>query len=321
MNLRISTMFAALGVAALGCGVAEDATEASFVNVGAQSSELGGGPFMHDGFAVEPVALMGKYGHDCVMNGGDKWDLELNNPADRSVEVVLNDTFGDCPLTWTGVRLQAGHHEFKANVTPPIRLGLDYATSPSTVYFPGSSLLFYTNAELLGLASESYTNDFTVHMIYSDDAKVCGEKAPPAIYAVVTGTAEGEPVPPPDYDLGFDKLQLVVDADKIVQQTSTGGIVLEQNEQAGEEWKLFDLHAYCCEWFTFGLIDELYRNGEAINSGVLDAGDVTIPWTELGLGGERLPETRVIVVKHTGEGGVYSYELFQILFPGPETDV
>jgi hypothetical protein len=256
------------------------------------------------------------------MNANDKWDLDLNDPND-SLEMVLNDTFVDCPLILRRVRLQVGsddHHiHVESDVTPPIRLGLDYAASPSTVNFPGSSLLFYTNAELLGLALPSYTNDFVIRMIYSDDAKVCGEKAPPAIYAMVTGTAEGSPVPPPDYDLGFDGLQLEVDADKIVQQSSTGGIVLVRNQQVGEEWKAFDLHAGCCEWFTFGQIDELYRNGDAIRTGLLGAENFGIPWSELDLAGETLPETRVIVVKHTGEGGVYSYQLFQILFPGPVT--
>ena len=45
--------------------------------------------------------------------------------------------------------------------------------------------------------------------------------------------------------------------------------------------------------------------------------DVSIPWTAFDLAGFSLPTDRTLIVKHTGAGGVVSYELFTVIFPAP----
>jgi len=56
-----------------------------------------------------------------------------------------------------------------------------------------------------------------------------------------------------------------------------------------------------------------------ITSAAIDGnGLVHISWTQLGLQGKVLPTYRTLIVRHTDpSSAVPSYELFQILFPGP----
>lgn len=276
------------------------------------------------GAALVPKVIKGTYGANCKIHHGETWDLKLNDPTDKSLEVALNDTVANCPLTMTTVSVQLGSSTQLADypVAPPVVLGLSYAASASAINQPNpAALAFYGNARLTSLAGPTYTNNFGIDIVYSDDSTACGAVAPPAIYAKVTATATGTSVPPPNYTMGFDSLQLVVDANKVVQGSSAGNIVLKypaQQGQGGEQWKTFDESTLCCSSYSFAEIDNLYKNGGPVGTGPISGpGDINIPWTNFALAGFTLPKSRTVVVKHTDGGGVYSYELFQILFPGP----
>ena len=107
----------------------------------------------------------------------------------------------------------------------------------------------------------------------------------------------------------------------VIDRDDNGNVVLHYptaQGQVGEEWRIFDESTWCCFLYTFAEIDELYKGGAMVSSGTINStADVAIPWTSFDLQGKRLPKSRTLVVKHTGAGGVYSYELFQVLFPGP----
>jgi hypothetical protein len=315
-NLQVLVCSVALlGIGVAGCDGDDGSTE--LVSVGSVSSDLSVESLLYGGDFVTPVAIKGAYGHRCKVNGGRQWELTLNDPDDRSLEVALNDTFANCPLTIQEIEMQWFHSFFDVTVSPPIVLGLDFAEEPSAVNYDNGRLVFYANATLNALEEPRYTNDFSIHLIYSDDAEVCKQKAPPATYSKVSAAAEGSAIAPPDYGMEFAALELKVDAQWIVQDTSTGDIILRAQEQGAEEWKIFDEVAGCCGWYQFADIDSLYKSGEEVAGDGMGVGDLVLPWNTFALLGERLPETRVLVLKHTGEGGVYSYELFQVMFPGP----
>lgn len=152
----------------------------------------------------------------------------------------------------------------------------------------------------------------------------CGTKSisadPTAIPARATVTAS-EQAPPPSYVMKFDGLQLVVDANAVVQSSSVGTVVLRAPNgppQAGEEWKVFDEAQRCCQTYSFAEIDGLYKSGAPVDSASL-AGpeDLNISWSRFGLLDKTLPSSRVLIVRRTNSSGLHAYQLFDVLFPGP----
>src|SRR6185369_3728744 len=110
-----------------------------------------------------PKVLKGTYGPNCKLHKGETWDLNINDPLDKTLEIALNDTFVSCPLTLTAISVQVGSVMQEHPVVPPIVLGTSYAANPSVAAPPGAgSLAFYTNARLSGLSGAVYTNNFVI---------------------------------------------------------------------------------------------------------------------------------------------------------------
>jgi hypothetical protein len=305
------------GIGVAGCG---SDTDEPTVNVGSVSEDLTVRPLFLSR-EVTPVAVAGRYGAGCRINAGAFWDLWLDSP-DRSVELALNQTMSECTLRLEAMLMATVDGgppvPFIVYLNPPIVLGREYASEPSDVNeLIGSDFAFFANAKIEGLGTDAYTNDFNIHIVYSDDARLCDKEAPPAIYDTVKASADADMVPAPDYEVEFDDLQLVVDAYKVVQDSSSGSIVLLAGQHGAQEMKLFGGGNKCCEDLTFADIHGLYTEGDALEEATLDDGNVVLSWERFHLLNETLPEWRVIVLKRTGEGGVISYELIRILFPGP----
>lgn len=146
---------------------------------------------------------------------------------------------------------------------------------------------------------------------------------PSAIPARATVSASEKSLPPA-YQLRFDGLQLVVDANGVVQGSSAGDVVLSVSSaqgQAGEEWRIFDDSQRCCQSYSFPEIDSLYKSGAAVSTGSISSlKETSISWSQFGLLNKTLPSSRILVVKHTGTGGLCAYELFDVLFPGPSAN-
>lgn len=303
---------AASFVAACGGGEKSDVVSPIAASVDLTTSALtalGGGE-------IKPVGIVGTYGQSCKVHAAEAWDLRLNDPMDRSVEIALNDTFANCPLTLQRIQVEVGPTPLEFTVVPPVVLGLDYMPSPAAVnQVSPLALAFYSNARLEDLAGPVYTNDFAINMLYSDNAVSCGNFAPPAIYATVDAAAIGSAVPPPAYGVGYDGLQLLVDANQVVQPFSIGAVLIEPQGQPGEEWKLFDEGTSCCKSYSFLEIDSIYQMFGPVAAGTISGTEtLQFPPDALALVGRTLPEIRTLIIKHTGEGGVYSYELIQIVF-------
>ena len=321
LSRRSASLFATLALAGLlpaGCGTSDNFVNSSSASIDRTVRTLTGA----GGAQLSPKSIKGTYGAGCKVKSTDgKWELKLNDGA-STLQVALNDTFANCPLTMTAISVMVGAQLPAVDypVSPPVVLGNAYAGSPSAVNTPQNALAFYANAKFNNLTSSTYANDFVINLLYSDDALACGATAPPAIYAKVAAKAVGASVPAPGYEMSFDSLQLVVDANKVVQNSSGGNVVisLPQGGQVGEEWKIFDESTGCCGSYSFAEIDTLYKTASPNATGtIMGTGAINLSWTKFDLAGRTLPRSRTLIVKHTDGGGVYSYELFQILFPGP----
>ncbi|MFO0575755.1 MAG: hypothetical protein U1A78_17295 [Polyangia bacterium] len=277
------------------------------------------------GAPLAPRSIKGTFGAGCQNRSPDgTWELRLNDSSSR-FEVGLNETLSGCPLTLTSIGVQVGSQLPAVDypLSPPVVLSTDYGQGPASVKTAAGAPAFYANARLTGLGAGAtrYTNSFVIELLYSDDALACGATAPAAVYAHVDATDLGATVPPPNYAVSFATLQLVVNMGKQVLSSSTGGVVLnppQSGPQTGEEWRIFAESTACCSSYSFSEIDAFYKNTSPINTGTISGtGPVSIPWERFGLLGLLLPRSRTLFIKHIGSGGVYSYELFQILFPGP----
>lgn len=319
--------FAVLGV--VGCASASTGKGDPTVSTTAMSIDMAT-QSLHwsDGSQLTPIALKGNYSRGCAINGGKQWTLTLNDPRHSGVEVALGDELSRCKLQVTAITTQVGdsrhgqQHDF--TLVQPITLGVGFASQPSKAMWMGE-LGYYANLELQGPGLSGsfpeYNDDFVIELVFSDLESACGMNAPPATYATVSAKGDSDEVNPPNYGLRFDDLSLKVDEDQNVQASlSSGHVKLVPAGQAGEEWKIFDTQLpSCCRSVSFGDIDQLYTKGVAVSSGTIPGGRVPpvvmIDWSKFDLAGSRLPVTRTLVVKHTGDGKVYSYELFQITFP------
>lgn len=284
-----------------------------------------------------PKGIKGTYGANCKVHKNENWALTFGAPVTvpPAVEMALNDTITGCPLLLKSITVQEGSNPALKDypLATPFNLGRAYPPAAASVNLPApaTGFAFYANARLTGLDSpptpgqtDTYFQDFIINTIWSDDKSLCELNAPPATYATVKATAVGSSVPPPNYGINWDALSLKVDANKIVQSSSSGSVILQLPAvmpQVGQEWKLFSDSPDCCGMNSFAEIDTFYRTGNAlVTEAISGSGNITIAWDKFALLGVNLTtkKNRYIIIKNTGVGNVVSYELMQIVFAGPQ---
>lgn len=126
----------------------------------------------------------------------------------------------------------------------------------------------------------------------------------------------------PSYLWSFDNLRLLVDANLVIQDSSSGNIVLQlphSNSPHGDEWKTFDAGGSCCQQYTYSELDSLYQTATpAATDRITDASDLVLSWRLFGLLGKTVPTKRTLIVKRRGGSGHPAYALFDFVFPGPQ---
>lgn len=285
------------------------------------------------GSPLLPKGIKGTYGANCKVHKNEAWALTFGQAATNppGVEMALNDSISGCPLTLKSITVQEGSNTTLKDypLASPLNLTRAYAATAASINLPTGGFAFFANAHLAGLdapptpgQAESYYQDFIINAIWSDDKSACELNAPPATYATVKATAQGSAVPPPNYGINWDGLSIKVDANKVVQTSSTGSVILQlpaATPQPGEEWKLFSDTQDCCGMNSFAEIDSQYKMQPLAMDVISGSGNVTIAWDKFALAGVNLStkKYRYLIVKHTGAGNVVSYELLQIAFTGP----
>src|SRR5262245_30158842 len=271
---------------------------------------------------MTPVAVAGSYqGPDCGSRGGVRFVLSFG-AAESNVRMPLHKRFEDCHLTVDQVLVRLNDQAVSESymMEQPLALGLDFASAPSMVLAPSNgAMAFYANARIGGLTEPAFDHDFVVELLYSDNVRDVSRQAPTATYVTQGASAAAGAVPPPDYLLYFWDMALEVDTAGIVQNSSRGWLILWPGVASltGEEWKLF-AHVAGRNMNGFAAIDSLFREGATVATGsIFYPNGFAIHLTQLGLLGWPLPATRDLIIKHTGQGGVASYQVMSVLFPAP----
>lgn len=148
-----------------------------------------------------------------------------------------------------------------------------------------------------------------------------GVAPPSGLPSTVTATAAAADVSP-NYLWSFDTLQLLVDANLVVQDASSGNIRLQlanKNSPPGEEWKTFEVTDPCCRNYTYTELDTLYSTASQAATGPIGGpADLVLSWRLFGLLGKTLPTKRALIVQRKGGSGRAAYALFEFVFPGPQ---
>lgn len=139
--------------------------------------------------------------------------------------------------------------------------------------------------------------------------------------STVTASAAAADVSP-DYLWSFDGLRLQVDARLIVQDSSSGNIVLRlahSDSLPGSAWKIFDANNHCCPQYTFTNLDSFYNSATPIaTDNIPGRADLVLPWRQFGLLNTTLPTARQLFVQRLSDSGRPAYALFEFVFPGPQ---
>lgn len=274
---------------------------------------------------VNPIVvtgIKGTYGVNCSLHAGATWWLGFDTFGQSTVEVAQGDSYTQCPLTLTSVQMSSATVTIDYQITPALVLGDGFGT-PAPVFRPGAAQYsFYANAGTFFTNGKTYDGDFVIFLVYSDSVDATKAVAPPAIYNEIVAIGGDSTVPAPNYTLGFGGLKLVVDGNKIVKGDSSGVVAMtlptEVLGQSGEEWAVYEGSVYCCNNYSFAVVDRMWKMQTPIARGqIADPKGTDLAWSDFGLAGTLLPGYRTLLVKHTGMGDVHSYQMFQILFPGP----
>ncbi|MDB4990889.1 MAG: hypothetical protein JWN04_6067, partial [Myxococcaceae bacterium] len=215
----------------------------------------------------------------------------LDNP---SLSIIKGDTA--CTLAITDIHTST---DGTLAGSAPIALGTSYGTARSF----GSPIKFYANAKL---SAVTYTSNFTLSLLFSDDA-TAATASNTATYAVVTATAAGQSVPAPNYTLDVTGVNVTTDINKAVQSV-TGNLAFTAGSNTGDYYVLVSGSVAD----TYAAINTAYTSGSQV------AMATSVAASALLANGVSLTSSvvRTVIIGKT-TSGVTSYEKFAITFNGP----
>lgn len=254
-------------------------------------------------------AIKGTYGGGCISRSGT-WALGLNgfSPSESALSVIKNNSA--CSLDVTEIHAGTLASPSMYAMAAPLTLSASYQSNGQAFMLDGmGSTVFYANFRIQ--PNLSFSTDFTLQMIYSDDAtEVTASRS--AQYSVQSSSASDSNVPPPDYTISLTGLTIQTDADDVVQSAS-GSAQLTDVSVNGEKY-VIDLDTLSATP-TFAEIDALFTGGTQHD---LTGTNPTIPAADFSLGGIDLTaaKKRNIIVANI-ENGTRAYQIFRVTFNHP----
>ena len=265
---------------------------------------------------VKPLSLgdflevNGTYGPDCIDRSGS-WSIGIggfNGLTNPALSVIKND--GGCQLWASSIRIGSlGGSNLYAPAANQA-LSADYAVraypfAPS----PSAPTAFYGNLRIQ--PDLSFGSDFTVDVVYSEDPRWASAGVI-ANYGVQSAGLRTGGVDAPDYAIDLTSFVLQVDANKVVQSTGGGGVLIAMNTP--------------CQTFIVSTRDL----GGAPSFAEVDAEFQTLPAQSLANGNPLIasdsflltganlatPQVRTVILANT-VAGTTSYEVFRITFTAP----
>lgn len=257
------------------------------------------------------IELNGTYGPDCLVRSG-QWSLAttaVENMTNPALDVVRGNIA--CTLTLDSLRI--GTSEASAmlyTADNPIPVGMSFQPAGVPFRAMGSGpVMLYGNVRLL--PDMSFSSNFTLEAIYSDDPQMVSANVS-AAFEVVGSEAIAGAVPAPNYGTDVTGMSLQVDADNIVT-AARGAAVLQDSSQTGE--------AYLISATDFGAAPQHADVEAEFTAGAptpLMGANPSIDIAAFGLMGANLssPFLRTIIIAHE-VAGIRSYQVIAIRFFGP----
>jgi hypothetical protein len=254
-------------------------------------------------------AIKGTYGAGCINRTGS-WALGLNgfSPSEDALSVVKNNSA--CVLSVTEVHAGTLADPEMYAMAAPLALDASYQASGQAFMLDGTGdTVFYANLRIQ--PNLTFSTDFTLQMVYSDDAtEVTASKT--AQFTVQSSSASESNVAPPNYTISLAGLTIQTDAEDVVQ-SATGSAQLSDVSVNGEKY-VIDLDTLPA-MPTFAEIDALFTGGTQHD---LTGSNPTIPVADFAIGGIDLTvaKKRNIIVANI-ENGTRAYQIFRVTFNRP----
>lgn len=265
---------------------------------------------------VKPLSLgdflevNGTYGAACIDRSGS-WSVGiggfsgLTNPA---LSVIKNDS--GCQLWASSIRIGSLGGSTLYASAGNLAIGADYAAQAYPFApAPSAPTAFYGNLRIQ--PDLSFGSDFTVDMVYSEDPRWASAGVV-ADYGVQSASFRTGAVDAPDYAIDLSSFVLQVDANKIVQSTGGGGVLVAMNTP--------------CQTFIVSTRDlggapsfaEVDAEFQMLPAQSLASGNPLIAADSFLLSGANLsmPQIRTVILANT-VAGTTSYEVFRIAFSAP----
>lgn len=252
------------------------------------------------------MEINGIYGENCVQRSG-AWSVGLVSfglLTNAPLSVAMGDVA--CTLSVTSVRFGSAAATELYSPDAPIELGASFAFAGSALRKqPGDPASVYANFRIQ--PDMSYSQDFSVQMLYSDDPSATS-LANNADLAIVSGQAAAGAVPAPDYAANSSGLHFQIDANKMVQSASGQVDLMTQ----GVSGQLYVIDSTVTDVGSYAAVDAAFLAGTAK---ALTGMDPFIPVAEFGLVGYQLlaPLKRNVIISNE-VNGVRSYQIVTITF-------
>lgn len=279
-RLALALALAAGATTAAGCGSSSDLTpEVVLVDHSTAPLSLG---------ALN--ALNGTYGSECIGRSGS-WSSPIGSYSGALENSALSVVKGNsaCVLTLTSVLIG----NTKYDPASPVDLTDSYSSSPVAYTAEGElSIAFYGN---LKLSDATYTNSFSISLLYSDDPTAASAGSPQAGYKYNSITSTQSNVIPSDYAVDGSSVDVLTDANKSISDVS-GSIDLTDGTVTGQNYVITSAALGTSP--SFDTIDTAYLAGTPVT---ISGSNPSIAASALSLVGASLATTsvkRYVIVAH-----------------------
>jgi hypothetical protein len=255
-------------------------------------------------------AIQGVYGAGCLGRAGT-WEIPLNGYSSTNPTLSVIKGNASCALTVTSVLAGPNASPISYGMASTFPLVASFAPQATAFATGGTGPTdFYANFRIQ--PDMNFSSDFTIEMVYSDDASQVSAGAT-ATFVVQSSSATASAVPPSDYSIDLSGIGIQVDAGYVVQAAS-GSAQLSNGATAGDSYVVDTQNALPASP-TFADLDDAYLLGTPQS---ITGANPAIPVAALDLIGRDLstPLVRNIIVAHT-ISGTRAYQLFRLTFNHP----
>jgi hypothetical protein len=251
------------------------------------------------------TSIHGSYGNPQCVNHPGNWVVNIGTAVGSTLTVTKNST--GCLLRITS--LVAGATTYVALAGPPLNTVSGLFAATAVAFTGGAGIAFYANADV---TPADFSTDFVLNIFTSDDANPqTGPTNTATTILQSTGSQTG--VLAPDYTVAVPGDDTIVETDDTDGGVSVvnGSVTLTPTAQGGEAYVIDTDPTFAP---GFGADNTAFNAGDKVAIPI--GGPFTIQATDFFNVGDRLPQTRTVIIQHVdGDAGmVVTYETVQFVF-------